>query len=190
VIIFLYYVCCFQTSDAEIEPELLSVLICEKEPTEHKTFSSLELSQQLFQPNSKLYTYPDRTTRTNKLDLVVNVSDCSPVPLGLQGTVIGIKRANHPMDDIFKVLFAMPFFGGLPVPMGSHEPIHCIHSLSPWEFINLSHGDRQGMHLWHQVKYLGVWNICSIIVLLYFYLVLKQPTSRNVSQINNLIIHF
>lgn len=47
MIIFLYYVGCFQTSDAEIEPKLLSVRTRDKEPTEHKTFSSLELSQQL-----------------------------------------------------------------------------------------------------------------------------------------------
>jgi len=123
-------------------------------PDFKKSFSSSELAQELYQPNFSLYTFPDRTTVTKLLDLVVSVSDCSLVPLGLHGTVIGIKRANHAMDDAFQVLFETQFDVGFQLTISSNEFINCIYIIRAWEFINLSHGDRQGMQLWSKVNHL------------------------------------
>ena len=58
---------------------------------------------------------PDPSAEYDLLDRVVNVRPGYCVPLGLRGTVIGIKYAPRIMDVLYEVLFDEPFSGALPM---------------------------------------------------------------------------
>ena len=56
---------------------------------------------------------PDPTTVYELFDRVVNVRDGYSVPLGLRGTVVGIRSAQKEQDVLYEVLFDEEFLGGL-----------------------------------------------------------------------------
>lgn len=92
---------------------------------------------------------PDPSAEYDLLDRVVNVRPGYCVPLGLRGTVIGIKYAPRIMDVLYEVLFDEPFSGALPM-RGAPKPTQAgdesnnrVYHLPIWAMINLSHGKRQ-----------------------------------------------
>ncbi|KAF4801807.1 5'-3' exoribonuclease 1 isoform X4 [Turdus rufiventris] len=58
---------------------------------------------------------PDRDAEYKLFDRVVNVRENFSVPVGLRGTVIGIKGATRETDVLFEVLFDEEFLGGLTI---------------------------------------------------------------------------
>ncbi|XP_077204888.1 5'-3' exoribonuclease 1 isoform X3 [Paroedura picta] len=83
-------------------------------------------------------TIPDRDAEYRLFDRVVNVRECFTVPIGLRGTIIGIKGASRESDVLYEVLFDEEFHGGLTVrcspARGYRMPASAL--------INLSHGHR------------------------------------------------
>nr|XP_010594276.1 5'-3' exoribonuclease 1 isoform X2 [Loxodonta africana] len=81
---------------------------------------------------------PDRDAEFRLFDRVVNVRENFSVPVGLRGTIIGIKGANREADVLFEVLFDEEFPGGLT--------IRCLpgrgYRLPTSALVNLSHGSR------------------------------------------------
>ncbi|XP_045143411.1 5'-3' exoribonuclease 1 isoform X1 [Echinops telfairi] len=81
---------------------------------------------------------PDRDAEFHLFDRVVNVRENFSVPVGLRGTIIGIKGANREADILFEVLFDEEFPGGLT--------IRCLpgrgYRLPTSALVNLSHGSR------------------------------------------------
>ncbi|XP_069474375.1 5'-3' exoribonuclease 1 isoform X2 [Ambystoma mexicanum] len=93
----------------------------------------------LFRPIEQHHgVVPDRDAEYRLFDRVVNVRDGFSVPVGLRGTIIGIKGADREADILYEVLFDEEFPGGLT--------IRCSHSkgyrLPACTLINLSHGNR------------------------------------------------
>ncbi|KAK7812216.1 hypothetical protein U0070_010975, partial [Myodes glareolus] len=58
---------------------------------------------------------PDRDAEFRLFDRVVNVRESFSVPVGLRGTIIGIKGASREADVLFEVLFDEEFPGGLTI---------------------------------------------------------------------------
>ncbi|RMC02142.1 hypothetical protein DUI87_21308 [Hirundo rustica rustica] len=58
---------------------------------------------------------PDRDAEYRLFDRVVNVRENFSVPVGLRGTIIGIKGAARETDVLFEVLFDEEFLGGLTI---------------------------------------------------------------------------
>ena len=85
---------------------------------------------------------PDPSANYHLLDRVTNVRIGYSVPLGLRGTVIGIKNSQKMMDTVFEVLFDEEFTDALPIRGCPGEPRRVYHVPS-WSLINLSHGNRQ-----------------------------------------------
>uniref|UniRef100_UPI003AAF0FFD 5'-3' exoribonuclease 1 n=1 Tax=Centroberyx gerrardi TaxID=166262 RepID=UPI003AAF0FFD len=87
---------------------------------------------------------PDPEADYHLFDRVVNIRESFSVPLGLRGTVIGIKGAEREAEVLYEVVFDEEFAGGLT--------IRCMtgrgYRLPPSALINLSHGTRvdQGSH--------------------------------------------
>ncbi|XP_062988229.1 5'-3' exoribonuclease 1 isoform X2 [Elgaria multicarinata webbii] len=81
---------------------------------------------------------PDQDAEYRLFDRVVNVRESFSVPLGLRGTVVGIKGASRESDVLFEVLFDEEFHGGLTIrsspARGYRMPASAL--------INLSHGNR------------------------------------------------
>ncbi|KAK7945419.1 hypothetical protein WMY93_001147 [Mugilogobius chulae] len=81
---------------------------------------------------------PDPEAEYRLFDRVVNVREGFSVPLGLRGTVIGIKGAEKEADVLYEVLFDEEFAGGLTLRTTSPRG----YRLPPCALINLSHGAR------------------------------------------------
>ncbi|XP_015268972.1 PREDICTED: 5'-3' exoribonuclease 1 [Gekko japonicus] len=83
-------------------------------------------------------TIPDRDAEYRLFDRVVNVRESFSVPIGLRGTIIGIKGASRESDVLYEVLFDEEFHGGLTLrcspARGYRMPASAL--------INLSHGHR------------------------------------------------
>ena len=94
---------------------------------------------------------PDSSANYQLLDRVVNVRQGYSVPLGLRGTVIGIKNASKALDVVYEILFDNEFPGGLPLK-GAQESPNRVYNLPFWAMINLSHGKRQKMERERQGK--------------------------------------
>uniref|UniRef100_A0A671WIW7 5'-3' exoribonuclease 1 n=1 Tax=Sparus aurata TaxID=8175 RepID=A0A671WIW7_SPAAU len=81
---------------------------------------------------------PDPDSEYRLFDRVVNIRESFTVPLGLRGTIIGIKGAEREAEVLYEVLFDEEFAGGLNIrctsPRGYRVP--------PCALINLSHGGR------------------------------------------------
>lgn len=81
---------------------------------------------------------PDPDSEYRLFDRVVNIRESFTVPLGLRGTIIGIKGADREAEVLYEVLFDEEFAGGLSIrctsPRGYRVP--------PCALINLSHGGR------------------------------------------------
>ncbi len=94
---------------------------------------------------------PDPSANYQLLDRVVNVRQGYSVPLGLRGTVIGIKNASKVLDVVYEILFDQEFAGGLPLKGVQDSPGRVYH-LPAWAMINITHGKRQHMERERQGK--------------------------------------
>ncbi|XP_063298575.1 5'-3' exoribonuclease 1 isoform X1 [Pelobates fuscus] len=93
----------------------------------------------LFRPLQQQHgVVPDRDAEFRLFDRVVNVRESFSVPLGLRGTVIGIKGAERDMDVLLEVLFDEEFLGGLTLRCSQTRG----YRLPTSALINLSHGYR------------------------------------------------
>ncbi|XP_023568734.1 5'-3' exoribonuclease 1 isoform X2 [Octodon degus] len=81
---------------------------------------------------------PDRDAEFRLFDRVVNVRENFSVPVGLRGTIIGIKGANREADVLFEVLFDEEFHGGLTIRCSPGKG----YRLPTSALVNLSHGSR------------------------------------------------
>ncbi|XP_028647913.1 5'-3' exoribonuclease 1 isoform X2 [Erpetoichthys calabaricus] len=93
----------------------------------------------LYRPLEQQYgIIPDKDADYRLFDRVVNVRDCFTVPLGLRGTVTGIKGADRESEILYEVIFDEEFAGGLTIRCSPGRG----YRLSPSALINLSHGYR------------------------------------------------
>ncbi|XP_069831515.1 5'-3' exoribonuclease 1 isoform X2 [Dendropsophus ebraccatus] len=93
----------------------------------------------LFRPLEQQFgVVPDRDAEFRLFDRVVNVRESFSVPLGLRGTVIGIKGAERDADVLLEVLFDEEFPGGLTIRCSQSRGYRVPTSA----LINLSHGIR------------------------------------------------
>ncbi|XP_061746644.1 5'-3' exoribonuclease 1-like [Nerophis ophidion] len=81
---------------------------------------------------------PDPNAEYRLFDRVVNARESFTVPLGLRGTVTGIKGAEREDEVLYEVLFDEEFSGGLNIRCTSPR----CYRLPPSALINLSHGGR------------------------------------------------
>uniref|UniRef100_A0A3P8SB29 5'-3' exoribonuclease 1 n=1 Tax=Amphiprion percula TaxID=161767 RepID=A0A3P8SB29_AMPPE len=81
---------------------------------------------------------PDPDAEYRLFDRVVNIRESFTVPLGLRGTIIGIKGAEREAEVLYEVLFDEEFAGGLTIRCTSPRG----YRLPPCALINLSHGCR------------------------------------------------
>lgn len=81
---------------------------------------------------------PDRDAEFRLFDRVVNVRENFSVPVGLRGTIIGIKGANREADVLFEVLFDEEFPGGLTIRCSPGRG----YRLPTCALVNLTHGSR------------------------------------------------
>ncbi|XP_061492908.1 5'-3' exoribonuclease 1 isoform X2 [Rhineura floridana] len=81
---------------------------------------------------------PDRDAEYRLFDRVVNVRESFSVPLGLRGTIIGIKGASRESDVLYEVLFDEEFHGGLTIRSSPARGYRVPGSA----LINVSHGNR------------------------------------------------
>ncbi|XP_044075764.1 5'-3' exoribonuclease 1 isoform X2 [Siniperca chuatsi] len=81
---------------------------------------------------------PDLDAEYRLFDRVVNIRESFTVPLGLRGTIIGIKGAEREAEVLYEVLFDEEFAGGLNIRCTSPRG----YRLPPCALINLSHGAR------------------------------------------------
>ncbi|XP_054623028.1 5'-3' exoribonuclease 1 isoform X2 [Dunckerocampus dactyliophorus] len=81
---------------------------------------------------------PDPDAEYRLFDRVINVRESFTVPLGLRGTIIGIKGAEREDEVLYEVLFDEEFAGGLNIRCTSPR----CYRLPPCALINLSHGGR------------------------------------------------
>ncbi|XP_051556406.1 5'-3' exoribonuclease 1-like isoform X2 [Myxocyprinus asiaticus] len=94
----------------------------------------------LFRPLEQQHgVVPDPEAEYNLFDRVVNVRESFSVPLGLRGTVIGIKGAEREAEVLYEVLFDEEFAGGLTIRCSPGRG----YRLPPSALINLSHGSRK-----------------------------------------------
>ncbi|RVE61693.1 hypothetical protein OJAV_G00172970 [Oryzias javanicus] len=87
---------------------------------------------------------PDPDAEYRLFDRVVNIRESFTVPLGLRGTIIGIKGADREAEVLYEVLFDEEFAGGLIIRCASPR----AYRLPPFALINLTHGVRtdHGFH--------------------------------------------
>ncbi|XP_078210178.1 5'-3' exoribonuclease 1 isoform X10 [Callithrix jacchus] len=81
---------------------------------------------------------PDRDAEFRLFDRVVNVRENFSVPVGLRGTIIGIKGAIREADVLFEVLFDEEFPGGLTIRCSPGRG----YRLPTSALVNISHGSR------------------------------------------------
>ncbi|XP_061652278.1 5'-3' exoribonuclease 1 isoform X1 [Phyllopteryx taeniolatus] len=81
---------------------------------------------------------PDPDAEYRLFDRIINVRESFTVPLGLRGTIIGIKGAEREDEVLYEVLFDEEFAGGLNIRYTSTR----CYRLPPCALINLSHGAR------------------------------------------------
>uniref|UniRef100_A0A671M5A8 5'-3' exoribonuclease 1 n=1 Tax=Sinocyclocheilus anshuiensis TaxID=1608454 RepID=A0A671M5A8_9TELE len=94
----------------------------------------------LFRPLEQQHgVVPDPDAEYHLFDRVVNVRESFSVPLGLRGTIIGIKGAEHEAEVLYEVLFDEEFARGLTVRCSPGRG----YRLPPSALINLSHGSRK-----------------------------------------------
>uniref|UniRef100_A0A8C9ZDM8 5'-3' exoribonuclease 1 n=1 Tax=Sander lucioperca TaxID=283035 RepID=A0A8C9ZDM8_SANLU len=81
---------------------------------------------------------PDPDAEYRLFDRVINTREGFTVPLGLRGTVIGIKGADREAEVLYEVLFDEEFAGGLSIRCTSPR----CYRLPPCALINFTHGTR------------------------------------------------
>ncbi|XP_029470943.1 5'-3' exoribonuclease 1 isoform X2 [Rhinatrema bivittatum] len=93
----------------------------------------------LFRPLEQQHgIVPDKDAEYHLFDRVINVRESFSVPVGLRGTVIGIKGADREADVLYEVLFDEEFCGGLTIRCSQFRG----YRLPASALINLSHGNR------------------------------------------------
>ncbi|KAG7457013.1 hypothetical protein MATL_G00241860 [Megalops atlanticus] len=94
----------------------------------------------LFRPlEQQLGVVPDPDAEYRLFDRVVNVRESFSVPLGLRGTIVGIKGADREAEVLFEVVFDEEFAGGLTIRCSPGRG----YRMPPSALINLTHGSRQ-----------------------------------------------
>ncbi len=99
----------------------------------------------LYQPDASQTSrssVPDASADYQLLDRVVNVRHGFGVPLGLRGTVVGVRNATSLLDVVYEVLFDEPFAGAVAV-RGAPDAPKRVQNAPAWALINVSHGLRQ-----------------------------------------------
>lgn len=81
---------------------------------------------------------PDPDSDYRLFDRVINARESFSVPLGLRGTVVGIKGAEREAEVLYEVVFDEEFAGGLDIRCTSPRG----YRLPPCALINISHGVR------------------------------------------------
>ncbi|XP_056600072.1 5'-3' exoribonuclease 1 isoform X1 [Triplophysa dalaica] len=103
----------------------------------------------LFRPLEQQHgVVPDPDAEYQLFDRVVNVRESFSVPLGLRGTITGIKGAERETEVLYEVLFDEDFAGGLTIRCSTGRG----YRLPPSALINLSHGSRKEHKLTAIVK--------------------------------------
>ncbi|XP_046395916.1 5'-3' exoribonuclease 1 [Ischnura elegans] len=105
-----------------------------------KTLTIMVQPHLIYKPGFKMgYMQPDETASYYVYDRVVNVRECFTVPLGLRGTVVGIRRASRPESTLYDVVFDSTFEGGVSLAGCSKGK---GYRLPGYALVNLSHGIR------------------------------------------------
>lgn len=76
-------------------------------------------------------TPPDPSANYQLLDRVVNIRQGYSVPIGLRGTVVGIKNTSKVMDVVYGILFDEEFVDALPIK-GLPDLPNRIYHLPVW----------------------------------------------------------
>ncbi|XP_041119571.1 5'-3' exoribonuclease 1-like isoform X2 [Polyodon spathula] len=136
------------SSRASCDQQVLDTLIVEKIEEEldkcRQTRSNKKVRvtvkpHLLFRPLEQHHgVIPDKDAEYHLFDRVVNVRESFSVPLGLRGTVIGIKGAEREADVLYEVVFDKEFAGGLTIRCSPGRG----YRLPPSALVNLTHGSR------------------------------------------------
>uniref|UniRef100_A0A673FXW9 5'-3' exoribonuclease 1 n=1 Tax=Sinocyclocheilus rhinocerous TaxID=307959 RepID=A0A673FXW9_9TELE len=131
------------SSRASCDLQILDAGIVEKIEEELEKMKKVRVTVKphlLFRPLEQQHgVVPDSDAEYHLFDRVVNVRESFSVPLGLRGTIIGIKGAEREAEVLYEVLFDEEFAGGLTVRCSPGRG----YRLPPSALINLSHGSRK-----------------------------------------------
>ncbi|XP_076837756.1 5'-3' exoribonuclease 1 isoform X2 [Brachyhypopomus gauderio] len=131
--------CDLQILDAGIVEKIEEELEKSKAKKSSKKMRVTVKPHLLFQPLEQQHgVIPDPDAEYHLFDRVVNVRENFSVPLGLRGTIIGIKGAEREAEILYEVLFDEEFAGGLTIRCSAGRG----YRLPPCALINLSHGGR------------------------------------------------
>ncbi|XP_041125946.1 5'-3' exoribonuclease 1-like isoform X1 [Polyodon spathula] len=136
------------SSRASCDQQILDTLIVEKIEEELEKCKQTRSNKKvrvtvkphlLFRPLAQHHgVIPDKDAEYHLFDRVVNVRESFSVPLGLRGTVIGIKGAERESEVLYEVLFDKEFPGGLTIRCSPGRG----YRLPPSALVNLTHGSR------------------------------------------------
>ncbi|KAM9190051.1 5'-3' exoribonuclease 1 isoform 4-T4 [Dugong dugon] len=131
--------CDLQILDAAIVEKIEEeVEICKQRKNNKKVRVTVK-PHLLYRPLEQQHgVIPDRDAEFRLFDRVVNVRENFSVPVGLRGTIIGIKGANREADVLFEVLFDEEFPGGLTIRCSPGRG----YRLPTSALVNISHGSR------------------------------------------------
>ncbi|KAG8445306.1 hypothetical protein GDO86_010189 [Hymenochirus boettgeri] len=131
--------CDLQILDSAIVEKIEEEVAKCKNKKTHKRVRVTVKPHLLFRPLVQQHgVVPDLDADFRLFDRVVNVRENFSVPLGLRGTVIGIKGAERDADVLLEVLFDEEFPGGLMIRCSPFKGYRLPRSA----LINLSHGSR------------------------------------------------
>ncbi|XP_019724925.1 5'-3' exoribonuclease 1 isoform X2 [Hippocampus comes] len=130
--------CDLQVLDAAIVEKIEEAVEKAKVKSSKKVRDTVK-AHLLFRPlEQQQGVVPDPLADYRLFDRVVNVRESFTVPLGLRGTVIGMKGADREDEVLYEVLFDEDFPGGLNIRCASPR----CYRLPPCALMNLSHGAR------------------------------------------------
>ncbi|XP_054431065.1 5'-3' exoribonuclease 1 [Pteronotus mesoamericanus] len=131
--------CDLQILDAAIVEKIEEEIERHKQRKNNKKVRVTVKPHLLYRPLEQQHgVIPDRDAEFRLFDRVVNVRENFSVPVGLRGTIIGIKGANRDADVLFEVLFDEEFPGGLTIRCSPGRG----YRLPTSALVNLSHGSR------------------------------------------------
>uniref|UniRef100_A0AAY5F3K8 5'-3' exoribonuclease 1 n=1 Tax=Electrophorus electricus TaxID=8005 RepID=A0AAY5F3K8_ELEEL len=131
--------CDLQILDAGIVEKIEEELEKSKAKKSSKKMRVTVKPHLLFRPLEQQHgVIPDPDAEYHLFDRVVNIRESFSVPLGLRGTIIGIKGAEREAEVLYEVLFDEEFPGGLTIRCSAGRG----YRLPPCALINLSHGGR------------------------------------------------
>ncbi|XP_075058040.1 5'-3' exoribonuclease 1 isoform X2 [Mixophyes fleayi] len=131
--------CDLQILDTAIVEKIEEEVAKDKTKMSNKKVKVTVKPHLLFRPLAQQHgVVPDRDAEFRLFDRVVNVRESFSVPLGLRGTIIGIKGAERDVDVLLEVLFDEEFPGGLTIRSSQFRG----YRLPTSALINLSHGIR------------------------------------------------